>query len=200
MLFRSPEEPSELEFAHYYRRWYQIGEFLKNLLEKSKKSKLDPVTDQLVAHFLEFMKGQNMTSETVGWELTQGIRAWRALHDMIYQALGNRGNVVPRASVGSDWGGWYTDSRATNVWIGVTWENPSLLQCETVKLRVESVPDEFGTKIDTPGDPGGQKWIAKLDLGSEEIHFFSRSLASQKVVIETFVGKCLEATAGLPTK
>ena len=192
------------EEADYYSRWFNVGECLKEQLKTIDTN--DHITHYLIEQFVEFLKERGMTTEIVGWELGRGIRAWLSLQQMIYQALSRRDREngkavrVPKTSVEADWGGYYTNSQWPRVLIGIHWKAPGILRCDTNRLRVENAPNDFGEKISDKFSPGGQKWTAALDLESEDVHFFARSLAGQKAVIEEFVDKCVKATEDLPDK
>jgi len=193
-----PDSMNDFEKADHHVRWFHVGECLKKHTDANTIH--CKITKNVTEQFFYFLKERGMASESVSWELTKGIQSWQSLHSMIYEALCNKG-ATPKSSVGAEWGGWYTDSKATKVWIGITWEKPSLLQCDTNGLRVANAPDDFGTKVVTSEkrDPGGLKWMAQIDLESEDTCFFSRNLVNQKKIVENFVNACLEATKNLPT-
>src|SRR5581483_1945661 len=143
----------------------------------------------LVEQFIGFLGARNMTMQQVTWELPGGVRALRALADMLYEAATACG-IKARLWGGRERMGVNIDGR--RFWIGVYYEKPEVLVFETNYAAVDRGAAErlgAGTVWEWTQAPGFG-WRRELSLDSEETHFFSRSKASQLQLLESFLREC----------
>jgi hypothetical protein len=200
VLLTNAPPPNLGQLADSYRRWCQVGECLRMQLKNGAIQ--ETIARHTTEQFIGFLQEQGMTSEPVGWELSRGIMAWRCLDNMILQALKNH-KINPSQSLSAEWGGYNSiKDRTARAWIGITWKEPTVIRFETFGYRVEGAPGDFGESMlaNEKDHPGGRRWVAKLDLESEDVHFFARSTASQQAEIEKFVKKCFVSIKDFPTK
>lgn len=79
---------------------------------------------------------------------------------------------------------------------GVRYDSAEQVTFHTMKVRIDPQADKklgFGFVWEAKWVRGGWAWQCDLDLTSEEVHFFARSLASQKECLEQFLIRCIEA-------
>jgi hypothetical protein len=176
-------DPQRLVFV----RWYQVAEWLEH--EKSRYA-FQAVSAYLVDQFLSFLNARNMTMPQVTWELSGGVRALRALTDMLYEAA-NACGCQPQTFGDRNYMGVYLDKHLD--WLGIHYDRPQMLEFSTHKRRVDkNAAERVGLEGIFAWDDGeAHGWHRFLDLESEEAHFFARSKASQMQVLETFLKECL---------
>ena len=125
-------------------------------------------------------------------ELKEGVQSARNLINMAGEALETQGKPT-KSTIGWNWIGWYIDSK--KAWIGINWDNPSILVFETEELSVTKEAAnavELGEAEAYSEAPTGWRWAHKLDLESEDVHFFALSCACQQARIEQFIKESLE--------
>lgn len=169
-------------------RWYQVAEWLE---EERRRYTFKAVSEYVVAQFLDFLTTRNMTMGQVTWELAGGLRALRALSDMLFEvakACGCHAQLYgDKSSMGI-----HLDKR--KYWIGVYYDQPESLWFETNYCKVDPVAAErLGVEgvYEWTQEPG-HGWRKGMNLESEDVHFFSRSKASQMQLLEIFLKECLE--------
>jgi hypothetical protein len=169
-------------------RWYQVAEWLE--LERNRYA-FKPVSEHLVSQFLDFLSGRNMTMGQVTWELSGGVRALRALNDVLYEVANACGLQA------QPWGdrsslGIFLDKR--NYWIGIQYDQPESLSFQTWNREVDKdAAERLGINgLYEWADKGRYGWHRPLDLESEDVHFFARSNTSQRQVLEQFLRECLD--------
>lgn len=169
------------------RRWYGVAEHLRGALAHCAA---DSTSAFLIRQFLDFLQERGMTMEQVTWELKAGVKALENLMAMLDEVLEGR---VPehKISVGKEWAGYNIEGK--KAWIGIHWADPTILTFHTWEVDIDSrVAEELGYG-DTEKRGGRLRWSVKLDLESEEEHFFARSRRSQMRRIEEFVDHSLAA-------
>jgi hypothetical protein len=187
LLTRYPVTLSEGKERPKHVRWYQVAEWLD---QERSRYQFQPVSAYLVNQFLDFLSARNMIMGQVTWELPGGVRALRALRDMLYEAAVSTGYRA-QFRVGQDYIGVHLDK--PNYWAGIYYDRPEVLIFETCARKVRQDAAE------RPNLPGrvykwtteqALGWYRELNLDSEAIHFFARSPASQRQVLEQFLREC----------
>ena len=130
----------------------------------------------------------------VSWELRSGVSSLRSLLELLEEAAAS---VVASSRIEKspawEWIGYYLESQ--EFFVGVYYDDPDTVVFETQKL---SIPENaasnagFGEMGTTSKSPTGNKWICKLDLASEDVHFFALSPPSQLNRIKQFLTRCLD--------
>jgi hypothetical protein len=169
-------------------RWYEVAEWLG--LERSRYA-FKPVSEYLVSQFIDFLTERNMTMGQVTWELSGGVRALRALNDMLREAASACG--MQAQPIGNAWDlGVFLNKRS--YWIGIEYDQPEVLTFMTWNRSVDKATAEgLGVGIVTEWDDHkGYSWQRSLNLQSEDVHFFARSNASQLQLLEQFLRECLD--------
>jgi hypothetical protein len=145
-----------------------------------------------VDQFLGYLKGRGMTVEPISWELRNGTLALQNLLVMLSEAAAACHVSCKRANRW-DYLCFWLDER---YWFGVRLEAAEQVFFMTGRTRVDPEANKklgFGYMWEARWVPGGRAWQDHLDLASEEVHFFARSLASQKECLEQFLARCLAA-------
>lgn len=155
-------------------RWHQLVEWLEEL-EVS-----DKVNAYLIDEFTDFMKMRGVAMESVGWELPAGIRSFQNLLTMLSEALSANDIIIYSKSGAWDWHGYYIEDK--KFFIGLYLSNPTVVEINTEVPLKSDIPEEIDIGIIEEGC-----WKNRLDLCSEEIHFFARSKVSQLLSLETFI-------------
>lgn len=169
-------------------RWFQVAEWLN--LEQQRYT-FQAVSKYLVEQFVGFLRTRNMVMGEVTWELPGGVRALRALADMLYEAATACG---VRARIWGNRGcmGVYLEGQL--YWVGVDFDRPEILTFETWNAAVDRESAErlgAGKIYEWTNEPGFG-WRRELNLETEEVHFFARSKASQLQLLENFLRECLD--------
>lgn len=169
-------------------RWFQVAEWLT--LEQQRYT-FQAVSKYLVDQFVGFLRARNMVMGEVTWELPGGVRALRALADMLYEAATACG-VRARIWGNRECMGVYLDGQL--YWAGVDFDRPEILAFATWNAAVDRVSAErlgAGQVYEWTSEPGFG-WRRELNLEAEEVHFFARSRASQLQLLESYLRECLE--------
>lgn len=127
----------------------------------------------------------------VTWELSGGVRALRALTDMLYEVANACGlQAKPFGSRTSL--GIYLDKG--HYWIGIDYDQPEKLWFMTHTRKVDKdAAARLGiNSLYEWNDKQGYGWQRPLNLESEHVHFFARSHASQMQLLEQFLRECLD--------
>ncbi len=127
----------------------------------------------------------------VTWELSGGVRALRALNDMLYEAA-NACGLKAQLQGDRDGMGVYLDKR--DYWIGIEYDQPETLTFMTWNRKVDKdAAEALGIgAIKEWSNHQGYHWRRSLNLESEDVHFFARSNASQMQLLEHFLRECLD--------
>jgi hypothetical protein len=169
-------------------RWYQMADWLD---QERHRYAFQAVSAYLVDQFLGFLRVRNMTMGQVTWELTGGVRALRALGDMLYEVASACG-CQARPHGDRNYMGVYLDRRS--YWVGINYDRPEVLEFATDYRKVDP---GAAARLGIEGvfeweDGSAHGWRRQLNLDSEDVHFFARSKASQMQLLENFLRECLE--------
>ena len=132
-----------------------------------------------------------MTAERVGWELTAGLTQLMNLKTMMQEALISVGAQKVYQSFGSEYNGVAVpdlDSNNQTYFLNIRFAEPGQLWFIT---RSDKVLED--RRSDWDDHPNGQL-KRRLYIDSEEMHFFSRPLDSQRQLLEEFCALCLADT------
>ena len=124
--------------------------------------------------------------------MVSGIEQFKNFKVLLNQALESAGAHKLYASYGADFNGWAIPDSNLNksvYFIFIRFDQPEILcfSCDAGYVREEHTDDW------EVGDAKGYLQRS-LDLNTEEVHFFSRGLDSQKSVLENFISSCLSQT------
>lgn len=174
-------------------RWYHVAEWLE---QESTRYRFKPVSGFLVDQFLGFLGARNMVIEQVSWELTGGIRALRALTDMLREAAAyQKLPAQPRAQ--SDYMGIKlgTNLKRPDYYLGIYFDRPEVLVFETAYAKVDpqaAAQPGIEGEVYEWASGNGYGWRRELNLLAEESAFFVRTRARQIQLLDRFLRECLE--------
>ncbi len=188
LLTRYRPPPINQPFLVEPVRWSHVAEWLG---EFRAERQIDDATAYLLDQFLGFLEDKGMTAEKVGWELIAGLDQLVNLKVMMQEALVSAGAYRVWTSYGGDFSGAAMPDRDTNssaYFLNIWHSDPG---------RIIFVTKEANVRLDRRAGwtdhPNGQ--IKRtLMIDSEENHFFSRSLNSQRELLEEFCTSCLSDT------
>jgi hypothetical protein len=177
-------------------RWHHIGEWLSDW--RQQRTINDPVSVYLVDQFLGYLKQKGMIMEPVTWELGTGSRSLHNLLVMLSEAaqacrVPHNPRKVHHFWEGQHYFGYLLDGK--RFWLGVSFIDPNKVAFNTSQCRIDPSAAEklqAGYVWEDKWAPGGKCWGCDLDLASEDVHFFARSLASQKECLEQFLKRSLD--------
>ncbi len=122
-----------------------------------------------------------------------GIQQFQNFKVLLKQAMESAGAEKVWSAYGADFNGWAIPDKEqgkSTFYSFIRFEKPTVLQ---FLCGQEYVLDQY--RHDWAVDSWNKRSLRKtLDLDSEEVHFFSRGLDSQRVVLEEFVSSCLGQT------
>ncbi|WP_165251208.1 PD-(D/E)XK nuclease family protein [Paludisphaera soli] len=173
------------------RRWYQVADWLLDELQGGSLG--SDVSRFLVVQFTDFLTQRGVTMEAVGWQLVEGMKAFRGLLGLVQEALAAL-KITFQKTNGWESINFYLDAK--NFWVGMSYDRPGILIFSTLLSPVGSDGVEkagFGRVEPEGNSPTGIKWVNELVLYSEDVHFFARSRASQLQCIEQFLKDSLAA-------
>ena len=168
-------------------RWHEVADWLYGLCN------ISPISRFLIEQFVKFLGGQVMAIEQVGWQYAEGTKDLCRLIEMLGKALENNQIRIHRNSSGWEARGFYTEGK--RYWVGVYLAKPEILQFEfaDAKPNIEAFK-ELGR-----GEFVDGKYVFRVQLDSEPIHFFARTKESQLEYLTEFVknayvdaGTCVE--------
>ena len=138
-----------------------------------------------------------MLNNRAGREMVSGIQQFMNFKVMLKQAIGSAGAHHMNSASGADFSGWAIPAVGgyTNIYfVIIRFEEPEnlLFLCESSLIRNEHRHEWAVDRLDS------KTLVRSIDLGSEEVQFFSRSLDSQITVLEEFVSSCLPQTTYRP--
>ncbi len=176
-------------------RWFQVGEWLEELKLANKNEK-SVVTAYLIRQFTGFLKERGMSVEKVTWQLSDGVRSLVALMQMLREAAANRGGkgIAPGASK-EEWGVSFQIGKG-QYWTCLRYSEPEVLHFAAHginKNRAEEIG--FGSVEIWKSKENSYSWWNRLNLGSEEVHFFARTKSNQIQCIEQFLRESIQASA-----
>lgn len=130
-----------------------------------------------------------MAIEAVGYELSEGVHALQNLLTMIGEALA--ACKIPIYTKITAWlyVGYYVDASRKH-FLGIYYAEPTLLTFEWNLDPKGPNYEKLREHLSTLGDVDvGGCWTRKIDLASEEAHFFALGKANQMRCVEKFVGE-----------
>ncbi|SFI05228.1 PD-(D/E)XK nuclease family protein [Planctomicrobium piriforme] len=200
LLTRYPEEiANEIRDQVVCRRWHQVAQALEQI---ALPRIVDSVGAYLVEQYVEFLKERGMSIDQVTWEMTEGIRAFRNLIEMMREAVSAAG-WKPVSTQGWDWIGYYinpansSSNKEKLYYIGCNYKEPTKITFQTYQLDIVAEAAEIlgrGEVLPNPYATAGLKWTDTLVIDSEEVHFFALSRERQLQKLEQFVADSIAAT------
>lgn len=194
LLSRYPVDLGENENNIVRVRWHGVG----RLLEQNLSKETEPISAMLIRQFLEFLKERGMAMEKVSWELVRGVQALMNLMGLVEDAMVSCSDIAKRQKLsGTTHNGFSFLINGTACWSGVYLSKPQFLVFEAYNVskaaaksasvgRILSKADpDFGHFEKQSKDPF--KWVNRIDLESEEVHFFALSIENQQKRLEEFV-------------
>lgn len=164
----------------YGFRWHDLSDWLNDL------SITKDISRFLVEQFLGLLKHRGIAMETISWQLIDGLKSLKNLTVMIGEALSATSTPIHSRSGAWNWIGYYLENK--KFFVGIYFDTPHLVVLNT---------EEVSLRNDCPEEPEigryqGTGWRNEIDLSSENIHFFSRSKASQIACLEEFIKNSIE--------
>ncbi len=139
-----------------------------------------------------------MTLTQVSHNMPEGLRALWNLVNMLFEAAGAC-KVSVRKSPGWDYLGIKLDGM--KYWVGVKYDDPDKLWFAT-RCRIDPEAAKrlgAGEIREVSWVPGGFRWRRSAELGSEAVHFFSRSKVSQMQWLESFLRESIAMARSIET-
>jgi len=171
-------------------RWTYITELLWLVLSRID---LTDTSNYVIRQFIEFLEAKGMSVQKAGWEMVAGIAEFMNFKTVLRQAIESSGAVRVEQSSGANHQGWGIPDAvgwSVQLHIIVRFAEPGRL---VFRASEEHISEGSRYEWEPSGYTKGtlERFI---DLDSEEVHFFARSLDSQREVLEEFVSSCLEQT------
>jgi hypothetical protein len=192
LLTRHPMQREDCdEPPDVFVRWHEVGAWFEQ--ELSSGGVNDPVSRHLMEELIGFLAARGMVMERIGWELIPGLRAMVNLKAMMAEAA-TACEVRVQPTVGNEFSCCHLEGK--KYWLGFYYTEPRYLYLSTnqVAIDVEKARKlSFGAVSDYKWGPSGFMWQDKLDLESEDVHFFARSRESQLRCLEQFIKRFLDA-------
>jgi hypothetical protein len=180
------------EEPDYKIRWYEVADSLEQELTEAKVS--GPVSCYLCEQLLEFLKERNMSLAQVSWQLPEGTRALRNFLVMLQEAA-KACQVSAKKDMSLDYVGFQVDG--AKYWVGLDLKNPQQLWFGTRSQIDREAAERLG--MGEMAEEGWYRWWPSVDLGSEEVHFYSRSKVAQIQWLERFLRECLAQARSIET-
>jgi hypothetical protein len=194
LLTRYPPPSVNEPFLVEPVRWSHVAEWLGELRADRQ---IDDATTYLLDQFLAFLEDKGMTAERVGWELISGLDQLMNLKVMMQEALVSAGAHRVWISYGGDFSGAAIPDRESNnsaYFLNIWHSDPGRIIFVTKEANVR--PDR---RAGWTEHPNGQIKRTLL-IDSEGNHFFSRTLNSQRQLLEEFCADCLSDTTYVTEK
>jgi hypothetical protein len=171
------EESKEEGAPDKHIRWYQIHRYLEELKPRGEVGKF------LINQFIGFLEGKQMAIQRVGWEYTNGIRAFLNLVNMIGIAIEDLGIKIYQKTAGWEWRGYYLEGR--DEFCGVYFEEPDSIYLFSFGL-LSYKPQEKDFRFPFYEDDGG----TYFELALEDAHFFALQKDEQLDFLKKFISTC----------
>jgi len=171
------EESKEEGAPDKHIRWYQIHRYLEELKPRGEVGKF------LINQFIGFLEGKQMAIQRVGWEYTNGIRAFLNLVNMIGIAIEDLGIKIYQKTAGWEWRGYYLEGR--DEFCGVYFEEPDSIYLFSFGL-LSYKPQEKDFRFPFYEDDGG----TYFELALEDAHFFALQKDEQLDILKKFISTC----------
>ena len=181
--------PAESFAADEHCRWYQITDWL----EECEKALTRTDSKFLTNQFVDFLKMRNIAMEKAGPELAAGVKSLRNILKMLEEAIDAKtDNAKGYYKFKPEWDHIGFDLDNKTFWIGIHYEEPSTLCCETLEgFSVKKDAEKKAGYGAVKSDDNGLYWSHELKLDST---LFGLSKNEQMKCLEKFVGECLDAT------
>ena len=177
-------------------RWFQVGEWLEELKLANQNEK-SRVTAYLIRQFTGFLKERGMSVDKVTWQLTDGVRSLVYLKQMLYEAVSNFGCEEIGQVGAQETCGWSFVKGKVLYNVAMKYSEPGILHfkaCGVNKSRAEQIGYGSVEPCKTKEGKNSYAWCHRLDLGSEEVHFFARTKSNQIQRIEQFLRESIQAS------
>jgi len=163
----------------YAIRWHEISDWLRQLQLTNNISKF------LTKEYIQLLEQRGLAMNQVNWQLTEGVIALRNVVDMLGEAIAACNVQIHMKSGAWQWMGYYIEEK--RLFAGVYYDNPGQIVINTEVGLNDAIPIEPDI-----GRYQNGVWLNILELGSEDVHFFSRTKASQLACLEKFVTESVE--------
>lgn len=160
----------------YSVKWHQVADWLYVSIPNLKNT----TTQFITREFIYLLQERRLAMRQVNWQLEEGVRSLTSLIDMLKEALDSCKVEIHQRSAAWDWIGYYLEKKT--LFIGIYYDSPGLLTINTEAKLIDNKPIP-----PTIGFYKESTWRNQLDLYSEDVHFFSRSKASQITCLEDFI-------------
>ena len=196
LLTRYPEIiPPGAERPDVEVRWFELADWFET--EMAAAAAAGEVAHFLARQFLDFLGARSMTLTQVGKYMPEGLRALSNLMNMLMEAA-RACKVSVKTSAAWNYNGLNLDGN--KYWIGINYDDPENLWFSTrCKINPELARKLDGTVTEEGWVPGRYRWHKSAELGSEAIHFFSRTKVSQMEWLEGYLRGCLEQARSIET-
>lgn len=134
----------------------------------------------LVKEYIHYLKYRGLAMEKVKWQLIEGVAQIKNLMAILSEAISHSTASISQSSNGKDWAGYYLDG--SKLFIGLYYDEP-----EKISINTECALLENASDIQIEGRFENNKWWWDLPLTDEDVHFFSRTKASQIEVLTQFI-------------
>ena len=185
-LTRDPVDGQKFAQADCFVRWLEIAEWLD---EERRRQGIDPLTKFVLDQFFDFLRARNMTLAQVAHAMPDGVRALANFLNMLVEAVAAC-KASATKNAGWDYIGLKVDGK---FWLGIYFAEPEKLCFQTTcKIQRDAAAGlGVGEVWEVSWIPGRNRWGRTVELGSEEIHFFSRTKVSQMQWLQKFVTESL---------
>jgi hypothetical protein len=170
------QEANQERVPDRHIRWYQIHKFLENIEVKDRVGKF------LKDEFIKFLEVKQMAIQRVGWEYTNGIRAFLNLINMIETAIEELRIRVYQKTAGLEQRGYYLEDK--DEFCGIYYDEPDsvyiFLYASTLKPNDKNFPYTYYEQ-----DKG-----VYFELSLEDTHFFALQKDEQFNKLKEFISTC----------
>lgn len=175
------------EISRNFVRWYQLAESLRKQVSQSR----DPIATYLLTEFTDFLRERGMTMERVSWQMVEGIKSMVSLVDMLEEALVSAKGDIAKHQGWNDGCGHVFSLNGKQGRMAVRFSRPGSVEFaarNVDKILAQKIP--HGELKTWDGDKF--RWRCRLDLESEDVHFFARNRDSQMECLEAFLARCIQ--------
>jgi hypothetical protein len=189
LLTLYPEDiPAEGARPDIEIRWFELANWLEDEVVRIRQT--SEVAGFLTLQFIAFLKARRMALSQVEKALPDGLCALPNLLMMLSHAA-TACNVSLKRSANWEYIG--ANLEGGRYWIGIVYAKPEELRFSAwhpIDLDAARRLD-VGVPFESRHIPGGFGWRNTVELGSESVHFFSRSKVGQMEWLEHFLRDCL---------
>jgi hypothetical protein len=174
-------------------RWFQVGEWLDEELKLANQNEKSRVTAYLIRQFTGFLKERGMSVDKVTWQLTDGVRSLVYLKRMLYEAVSNSVCEQIGQNTGMETCGWAFFKDKVQYNIAMKYSEPGILHFKAYGVN-KSRAEQIGYGSVELWETNRYAWCHRLNMESEEVHFFARTKSNQIQCIEQFLKECIRAS------